>query len=281
MLNNGAVVGQATGGGPKTVAVTLPADGTYSLSLAAEDEAGNRSLAVQGLTVTLDRSGPSSISAELAAGTSPSAEVVTIVGQTVAGSIVSLYRPNDPLTAIRRTTADAAGAFQFENVAVATPGMEFRIAASDAAGNSVDTNLLVTTTAADTRGPEVVLQLRRDTGRNTSDKVTSVATVMGTIDDAGPIDQLTARVNGSTPFDILPWLVGVSFNLTADRLASITGAPLVDGDISIVIDARDSVANASGTRQPSRSRSTQLDPPQLKHWICRSNRTRDRLRPTT
>src|SRR5262249_9204515 len=149
--------------------ITLPSAGAQVVTLVAEDDAGNLSVASDPLTITLDRAAPSAVTLDLTPETDAAPvgdgltdrQRVDLAGQTEPGADIFLSRAGGPLPPILRTIAGADGRFRFDGVALASGSNALRVAAADAAGNSVARDLTVGTTAADASGPALAAALVR------------------------------------------------------------------------------------------------------------------------
>ena len=99
----------------------------------------------------------------------------------------------------------------------------------------------------DAAAPVVTLSLAEDTG-DTTDQITSVATIVGTVADESEVVVLKAGF-GETPIsdyvDISEYLQDGSFTLDAAALATVFGEPLTDGSYQLNIVAEDVFGNLS------------------------------------
>ena len=98
-------------------------------------------------------------------------------------------------------------------------------------------------------GPIIVtLALQTDTGSNSADGITSVATITGNVSDAARVARLSAGF-GNTPtaeyFDISQYLQNGTFVLDAPALAAILGQPLTDGSYLLNVIAEDILGTVS------------------------------------
>ena len=101
---------------------------------------------------------------------------------------------------------------------------------------------------ADTAAPAVTLALQADTGSDTTDGITSVATIIGTVSDQSAVTRLSAGF-GAIPaadyVDISSYLQNGRFTLDASALAAVLGQSLIDGDYTLNVIAEDSFGNVS------------------------------------
>ncbi|MGB3401310.1 MAG: S8 family serine peptidase [Microcoleaceae cyanobacterium] len=99
----------------------------------------------------------------------------------------------------------------------------------------------------DTTAPDISVELANDTGDSNTDGVTTDPTVTGTITDAGEIVALRAGFDGNLT-DISDELgADGSFELNQLDLQILQGTPLVDGEISLEVEAEDEFGQVSGT----------------------------------
>ncbi len=99
----------------------------------------------------------------------------------------------------------------------------------------------------DTTAPDISVELANDTGDSNTDGVTTDPTVTGTITDAGEIVSLRAGFDGNLT-DISDELgADGSFELNQLDLQILQGTPLVDGEISLEVEAEDEFGQVSGT----------------------------------
>ncbi len=253
VLVDGRVVSTTLAPGRFTVPVTLPGPGSFSITMIARDDAGNASPASTPLTIVVDQTSPATISAGLSADTDTGIvgdsrtdlQTVSITGVTNIGASVVLYRASDTKHPVMRVMADGSGAYRLDDIHLASGINPFTVAAEDAAGNAKPTSLTIETTATDTLAPTIAAGLLHDTGRSTTDRITSDATVIVTVDDPSGISSLTAAINGEALQNVLGWLDGTRLTLTSDRLTSLLGAPTADGVYTLTFKAIDVVGHAS------------------------------------
>jgi RHS repeat-associated protein len=97
------------------------------------------------------------------------------------------------------------------------------------------------------------ISLANDTGTSSTDGVTSDPTIKGSVSnllDVASVEAAFDTGNGNPGFlDITGKLVKSSFVLGASDLASILGGPLTDGTYKILVRARDTAGNLSGTAE--------------------------------
>ncbi|MBI4002985.1 MAG: putative Ig domain-containing protein [Nitrospira defluvii] len=129
------------------------AEGPLTLTLRATDTTGNATQIA--LSFTLDRTAPATLTFDLAAAsdTAPLNDqqttnaTVTLVGQSEANVLVELVALG--LT----TTADAAGAFSFSNVALTVGANSFTVRATDIVGNQRSDTRTITRVAVGNSAP--------------------------------------------------------------------------------------------------------------------------------
>ncbi|WP_374090612.1 Ig-like domain-containing protein [Methylomicrobium lacus] len=226
-------------------------DGNHTLHLLATDLAGNStSLA---LAFELDTSAPSgSAGLDAASDTGMPGDLITaqdtvkLVGQAPAGTRVRLGD--------METTADAAGAFAFDNIPLAQGDNAFGFALTDAAGNTATVNLTVRRAPIDTVAPVVSsLALSFDTGSSDTDGLTSSATLQGTGNDNVGVTRLLVALddpNFDPNYNDLSGLLAAdgSFTLAQAQLAALAGGTLVDGVHSVRVAVEDAAGNRSAEK---------------------------------
>ncbi|NEQ48279.1 MAG: DUF4347 domain-containing protein [Leptolyngbya sp. SIOISBB] len=117
-------------------------------------------------------------------------------------------------------------------------------------GGALTTNatVVLTVTPVDIEPLTVTLGLQTDTGSSSTDDISSVATITGSVSDASRVARLSAGF-GNTPtadyVDISSYLQNGSFTLDASALATILGQPLTDGVYTLSVIAEDSSGNVS------------------------------------
>ncbi|AFY70885.1 RHS repeat-associated core domain protein [Thalassoporum mexicanum PCC 7367] len=227
------------------------ANGDYVLNLQAVDQFGNTSNFT--IDFSLDTTAPNlDIGLDPASDTDPvgdgqtTAEIVTLTGQSDPGAQIELIQTG------QTTTADGTGAYAFTNVALALGDNSFDVKATDIAGNETTISPTFTRLPVDADPPVITGQLANDTaiGGTNGDGITSDPTITGTVTDASNIDEFIAGF-GDIPVGeytgLIPELLpDGSFNLDQADLETINGAPLVDGDYTLNLQATDEFGNASG-----------------------------------
>ena len=224
-------------------------DGDLTVELQAVDDLGNLSDFVS-YTFSLDTGAPTAIFG-LASGfdTPPigdgetTLDTVTLSGQTEAGVRVVL------VSAGVEAIADDSGAFQFSGVELALGSNSFEIDVSDAAGNRrrvQQTVSRVEPAPVDASGPAIVVGLTNDTGRSSSDRLTSDAAVSGTVSDDREITSFVVRLNESTTLVEVSDRLDASgnFQFAAADLESLFGS-LSDGANAVHFQAVDAAGNLS------------------------------------
>ncbi len=210
---NGILVG-VTSGGTWAVYLTF-ADGLHTITVTAQDAAGNT--ATTGESITIDTTAPAlSVTSPSAALTNVAA--LTVAGTTEAGATVTVNGV--------AATVQGGGAFT-ASITLASGANTITVVATDAAGNAAT---VVKTITLDTTAPVVTVTAPTDnlaTNRST-------VVVTGTVDDA----TATVLVNGIQvhPDSTGAWSVGMA---------------LTEGSNTITVSAVDPAGNqaASVTRQ--------------------------------
>ncbi|MEY4754488.1 MAG: hypothetical protein RJA44_2163, partial [Pseudomonadota bacterium] len=220
-----------------TLAGGTLAQGQHTLRLLSEDAAGNRS-AVQNFVFTLDSLAPAAPSALALLAASDtgtigdlitSAATVSVTGKTEAGAVVTLGSA--------QATADANGAFRFDNVALTVGSNTLNFSAKDAAGNvSAAVPLVIQRDNTAPAAPSALALLAASDTGTLGDLITSAATVSATgTTEAGAVvtlgsAQATADANGAFRFDNVALTVGSNtLNFSAkDAAGNVSAAvPLV------------------------------------------------------
>ncbi len=244
---NGQVIGSQLSTGPVSIPVTLSGPGSHSITLVARDEAGNPSGTSSPLVISVDEMAPVSLTTGLSTDTDSGVsgdnrtdrETIALVGQTDPGSSVAVYRGSDFLNPIARVTASANGQYRIDGIALSSGANALVVSAEDTAGNARKVNLSLETTASDASAPSVASRLRRDTGRDSADRITNDSTVLATVDDPSGVTALTVSVNGGPVRDAIGWLTGSLLSLSPSRLSSLLGSEVVDGSYTLTVNATD------------------------------------------
>jgi hypothetical protein len=230
------------------------ADGPHTLHLIATDDQGNGSAPFD-VVFTLDTEAPATLTFDLApaSDTAPAGDrettlaSVTLAGVTEPGARVTLVETGAEVTA-----ADD-GSFAFGGVSLALGDNAFTARAVDLAGNAAEAALTVTRLAGATpelTPPVVVAALVNDTGGSSTDRVTSDATIAGTVTDlASGIAALRSGFDAAAPASFVDVLFAVgpdgSFALDATALDLIAGGALADGPHTLHLLAVDGQGNQS------------------------------------
>jgi YD repeat-containing protein len=228
--------------------VTL-VEGANTLRFRASNAAGNTD---RELSITLDTIAPPlSLNLDAASDTAPAGDdkttlpIVTLVGVTEAGLLVTLDQTG------ATTTAGADGKFAFANVALNVGANAFTIRTTDAAGNQSLLTRTFTreTVVVDTDPPVISASLQNDTGVSVTDRITSDATVRGTVVDASQIASFQAALDGGAFASVMGTLTGSNFTLSRAILEQLAGGPLTDGSHTLRLRATDVPGNASAVFQ--------------------------------
>ena len=222
-------------------------EGDHTVTIKATSPSGVPSGQPAPLVITIDTSGPAqpTLLLDPAFDTAPvgddstSLEVVTLIGAADAGTIVQLFRGSDLSVPIAQTIATGAGAFSIPGVALGIGANSFTVASIDDAGNIASAAQVITSTAADTRAPEVLLSLKNDTGRSKTDRITFDPTMAGAVNDASAITAFTASIDGKPAVNVLSKLAGGVFTLSKADLNTIFGGTLPDGNHTLTLRATD------------------------------------------
>ncbi|MGE3310329.1 MAG: Ig-like domain-containing protein, partial [Limisphaerales bacterium] len=225
--------------------------GTQIWSATAEDVAGNVSSTSTGLTTVFDpdlplvtRFGLAAVSDTLPVGDGRTAlESVSLAGVTEPGARVQLIQNGSV------ATADATGAFRFDDVPLAYGANVFTLLVSDAAGNAAAGRTSVTRIGPETDPPVVNAALARDTGRSPSDRLTSDPTIRGAVVDANTVLRFEGRLNDGVFQNLLPYLSNSAFELSTAVLEALRGGTLADGTYVLELVAEDLFGSRSSTFQ--------------------------------
>jgi VCBS repeat-containing protein len=160
ILRDGFGVGSATAdaGGNWSFTSAVLAAGPYSFTTFATDAAGNAGPASAPFALTIEDAAPAEISLALSASDEASApgddtttgSVVTLVGATEAGAIVTLGSGPQAMT----TIADTQGLFRFDDIALSLGGNAFTVTASLAGQTIATDTVTLTREAADANAPD-------------------------------------------------------------------------------------------------------------------------------
>ncbi len=248
----GVLLGSQLSTGMVTIPIELPGVGVHDLVVSTWDEAGNRSELTSTLSITVDQTAPTSVTAGLSTDTDTgtagdnqtSLQTVSLVGQTDPNTLVAVYRSGSERP-FATATSSASGTYRIDGIDLAAGSNDLVIASLDIAGNAVKTTLSVTTTANDTLAPRQSMALRRDTGRSVSDKITNDGVVLATIDDPSGVASVMAALNGQPAQNVTAWLTGSQLEFTLSRMASLLGANYADGNYSLQLTSTDSLGHAS------------------------------------
>ncbi|NER35197.1 MAG: DUF4114 domain-containing protein [Oscillatoria sp. SIO1A7] len=221
-------------------------DGSHTLKLRATDDRGNLSEVAE-FEFVLDTVIEGSFGLDPAFDTEPAGdgqtelETVTLTGETEAGARIVLQDSS--------TNASDSGSFQFSGIGLQLGANEFEIVISDAAGNELTLNKVFTRVEifSDTEPPVISLGLQEDTGISDSDSITNNPTIVGKAVDASYVARLEANLNNQVlSADIITDLEpDGSFVLDGDRLATILGSSLLDGNYELSVLGYDEHGNRS------------------------------------
>ena len=229
--------------GAWSIASSVLADGSHSLTAKATDTAGNVS-AAGSLALTVDTVVPAtptlSLSAASDSGSSNTDRITkvttpTITGTAEAGSTVTLYEGS---TVLGTTTADGTGAWSITSSVLADGSHSLTAKAIDTAGNvSAAGSLALTVDTAAPATPTLSLSAASDSGSSDTDRITKVTT---------PTLTGTAEANSTVTLYEGGTVLGTT---TADSTGawSITSSVLADGSHSLTAKATDTAGNVSAS----------------------------------
>ncbi|WP_182866130.1 putative Ig domain-containing protein [Rhodopirellula sp. JC639] len=255
LATNNESDGQATASAAGTFSFPIEiSEGLNSITVEASDSFGQ--VASRQLFVELDTTPPPlSLFLSQESDSPPigdrqtTSEKVALNGQTEPGQIVNLFRDGDLNQPVMSTIAGAAGEFRFEELPLAEGKNLFTAEAADVLGNTSQANLEVSKVIADDSGPEITISLIEDTGKSSTDRVTSRAGLLATVTDQSPITSVKALFLGfqdQAIFDVTAALKPDG-SLVFDKplLEDILGVPLADGRYEFQVIAIDERGNAS------------------------------------
>jgi len=246
------VVGSATN-------CTLPSltDGAWNVTATLTDPAGNTSLVSSALPLTIDATGPQSLTPDLLAAsdsgssstddiTSDNTPTITLTGQS-AGDVITINATNGSSTISCSYTVGSASNCTLATLSDGTWNVSANV--TDAAGNTGTTQSLavnISTSTPNRSTPD--LTPTSDTGRSNSDNITNDSTPEITIPGATTGDVVTVSATNGTSTVTCTYTVGTAAGCSLPTLsdgtwtvsASITDAAgntgPASGSLSITID---------------------------------------------
>jgi len=253
LLVDGTVVAEELGLLGLATDLTPPelADGTYAVTIASEDLAGNTSVSAATLTLKIDTTNPAEPTLDLdpASDTqdvgdqTTTAETVTLVGDTEADSRVEI------LGLGISATADTTGRFELLNVPLELGENIFTVLATDPAGNTSEGGQ--TFTREPTAPPAFSVRLVTDTaqgGGTNDDNVSSDPTITGTVTSETGLGSFRVGMDNMVEADFVDAMGDLqngTFTFDQARLEQILGAPLLAGPHRLRMIATDSKGTAS------------------------------------
>ncbi|MEA5620007.1 ScyD/ScyE family protein [Cronbergia sp. UHCC 0137] len=99
--------------------------------------------------------------------------------------------------------------------------------------------------SGDNAPPVITTSLVNDTGKSNSDKITSDATIGGTVSDVSQINKFQAKLNSGSFIDVLSKLQNGEFTLDIATLTQINNGQLPDGIYQLTLQAEDEFGNVS------------------------------------
>jgi outer membrane protein OmpA-like peptidoglycan-associated protein len=261
------VIGSATN-------CTLPTltDGTWNITSTLTDPAGNTSLASSALPITIDATGPQSLTPDLITAsdsgssstddiTSDNTPTITLTGQT-AGDVITINATNGSSTISCSYTVGSASNCTLATLSDGTWNISATV--TDAAGNTGTTQSLavnIATSPPNRSTPD--LTPTSDTGRSNSDNITNDTTPEITIPGATTGDVVTVSATNGTSTVTCTYTVGVATGCSLPTLsdgtwtvsASITDAAgntgSASGSLSITIDSVAPATSSSADLLPN------------------------------
>ncbi len=238
---NGTIAGEttATAEGVWQFTPALSQSGVYHVSAIAIDLAGNRSVASESMTMTLDDIAPTLMLTDLGDQTTLS-QRSSLTG-TVNGTgspITSLTYQFDNLPEIPVAVVDGVFDQRFDLGGIESGSYTLTVRATDAAGNTAIIPFNVTVLAA----PILMVGLLQDTGMDNTDGVTNTPTIRGTVTSPQVTSVLVGFDNTlEEDFSDVINLVGTdgTFTLDADILQEIYQAALDDGEHTLRLKLKD------------------------------------------
>ena len=226
LFNGDTSLGTVTAGSDESFSITSSqlAEGIYSLTVKATDEAGNESTASNELAITIDTTAPSTPSitttTDLTNNPTP-----TIEGTAEAGSTVELFNGD---TSLGTVTAGSDGSFSITSSQLADGNYNLTVKSTDAAGNPSSASTAFALTI-DTTAPnqptidapsDTTFTINNPTITGTAEAESTVALLIGT------------AVIGTQPAG-------------SDGSFAITSSPLFDNVYELTVTATDAAGNTS------------------------------------
>lgn len=224
-------------------------DGIYRLQLVAEDLRGNVSSVFQG-PFTLDTTAPT------LALTSPTENSRVLPGEELTGTVADAnfdqlsYRFGSA-SEVPVTVSQGRFNAQLDVSNVETGVQTLRVTAGDLAGNISTTDVTVDVREPDNVPPLITASLAEDTGVSDADGITTNPTIRGTVSDGNEITALQASLGGNVVDVAVELEADGSFELNRELLAAINGSPLIDGNYTLQLSARDDFDNVSNSFEVS------------------------------
>ena len=246
---NGTPTTSISSNGTWSVTLGNLAEGSQTVTAAASDVAGNTSqsaslpLQIDSLAPTLDVSSIAS-----------NATLVTnsrLVGQvngtgSVITQLVYFFDNKTPINLPVSSNGQFDVAIDYQGLQ--TGSHTLNLVATDRSGNVQSLQFTVTLNL-DLIAPLLNIGLANDTAPNgvNNDRITSDATIRGSVTDASGISSLQASFetgSGATFVDILPQLNNGQFTLSKAVLAQINGGALPDGTYALRVRSQDLFGNS-------------------------------------
>ena len=224
-------------------------DGIYRLQLVAEDLRGNVSNVFQG-PFTLDTAAPT------LALTSPTENSRVLPGEELTGTVADAnfdqlsYRFGSA-SEVPVTVSPGQFNARLDVSNVETGVQTLRVTAGDLAGNLSTTDVTVDVREPDNVPPLITASLAEDTGVSDADGITTNPTIRGTVSDGNEITALQASLGGNVVDVAVELEADGSFELNRELLAAINGSPLIDGNYTLQLSARDDFDNVSNSFEVS------------------------------